>query len=138
MAADAGRPSPLFSVAFGPARLHSALGLSIMTLSKILVLAAVGTWFLIALSLGIVLSLETHTFPLLLAVPFLAIPEMVAPGMRSGWVWAFACCIAVAWLVAGVEVWRRPKPVLAGCLFAAWTALVVIGYYWGWRGVHDL
>ena len=63
---------------------------------------------------------------------------MVADEMPSGWLATIACCIAVAWLVASVEIWRRPKTRLAWCLFAGWNALLIIGYYSLYNALRDL
>lgn len=109
-----------------------------MTPGKFLVLAALGIWLVTALVFAVAWAIDPLGFPVLLLIPFLVIPEMVADEMPSVWLAIIACCIAVAWLVAAVEIWRRSRTRLAWCFFAAWNALLIIGYYSLHKALRDL
>ena len=107
-----------------------------MTTSKFLVLTALGIWLVTTLVVAVPSDMSLLGFPILLLVPFLAIPADM--GMSLGWSATIACCIAVAWLVAAVEIWRRPKTRLAWCLFVVWNTLLIIGYYSLYNAFRDL
>ena len=112
-----------------------------MSPSKILVMAAIGIWLVTAVIAAIAWSVPLQGFPFLLSVPF-TVPAVVASGLHwalsLGWTIALSCCAATAWLLAAVEVWRRPRTRFAWCLFAVWDAFVVVGYYSVYQSLSDL
>lgn len=101
--------------------------------SKFLVMTAIGIWLVTALVFAVVWDVQPEGLPFLFLLPF-EMPAMIVEehldwSLPLGWSIANVCCTAAAWLVAAIELWRRPKTRLAWCVFAGWTAFVIIGYY---------
>src|ERR1019366_8771720 len=106
--------------------------LGIMSPSKILVMAAIGIWLATAVVIAIAWGVSPQGFPFLLLAPFatpIALVNRLGWSFSSLWSTTVTVCTAIVWLVAAVEVWRRPKTSIASCLFAMWSAFVAIGYY---------
>jgi D-alanyl-lipoteichoic acid acyltransferase DltB (MBOAT superfamily) len=79
--------------------------------------------------------------PLALLVPFMtpaAIANHLGWTIPLSWAIVIACCTGVAWLLAAVELWRRPNTSLAIALCVVWIALVVFGYCSLQQSIRDL
>jgi hypothetical protein len=112
-----------------------------MNTSKLLVIIAIGTWLITALTFVVAWGVQWLGVPYVLFVPFMA-PTVIADrlgwAIPQGWSTAIACCSGAAWLLAAVELWRRPKTSFALGLCVAWIALVVFGYCSLQQSIRDL
>jgi hypothetical protein len=114
-----------------------------MNTSKLLVIIAIGLWPITALTFVVVWGMDVQWLGalLVLLVPFMT-PAVIADHlgwtMTLSWSIVIACCTGVAWLLAAVELWRRPKTGLAVGFFVAWIVFLAFSYYSLQQVAHDL